>query len=91
MTKTTLTQRNRIRLFCTAFLQVMFVACSTVFIARQHTAGIAASGFAVSLIWTLNVRQVAIGSWTDRIIYATGAACGSVCGAYMAAALFRLL
>lgn len=83
------TPLNRLRLFGTAFLQVLFVACSTVFIANHQAVGVVVSAFAVSLVWTLNVRQVAIGGWPDRFVYATGAACGSLTGMYLAATLSK--
>jgi len=74
----------RLMLFATAFLQVLFVACSTVFIANRQPIGVLISAFAVSFVWTLNVKRVVVGSWSDRLIYASGAAVGSLCGMYVA-------
>jgi hypothetical protein len=37
----------------------------------------------ISLIWSWNVKKIAFGTWNDRIYYASGAAFGSVAGAYL--------
>lgn len=82
--------KSRIILFLTALLQVTFVAMNTVFISNQKVAPMLATGFMISLIWTLNVKKVAFGDWTDRFIYATGAMCGTGLG-YLIANLITTL
>ncbi len=67
-------------LFITALVQVCFVAMNVVFITRAMIVPMVVTGFAISFIWTLNVKRIAIGSWADRITYATGAAIGTYLG-----------
>ena len=71
------------KLFITGFVQVFFVAINTYFISRQFYMGILGCGFMISLIWSWNVKKIAFGTWTDRLYYASGAAFGSVAGAYL--------
>lgn len=71
---------RRLRLFGTGFLQVFFVACSTFMISRQFYTGVFLVGFAISWLWSGNVKKVAFGGPPDRVVYAAGAALGSVCG-----------
>lgn len=74
--------RNRLKLFTTAFLQVFLVSANTWFISRMFWVGIAAAGFGISYLWTVNVRSVNIATKTDRLIYSTGAMLGGLCGVY---------
>lgn len=76
--------KSQFKLFVTAFLQVFFVAVNTVFISRQMFFGVFLAGFVISFLWTLNVARTACASWIDRVVYALGAACGSVSGAMLA-------
>jgi hypothetical protein len=71
------------KLFITGFVQVFFVAINTYFISRQFYLGVFSCGFMISLIWSWNVKKIAFGTWTDRLYYASGAAFGSVAGAYL--------
>ena len=67
-------------LLLTSFIQVYFVAANTLFIAKGNYTAVFICSFAISFVWTLNVKKVAFGNMKDRIIYATGAALGGVCG-----------
>ena len=71
------------KLFITGFVQVFFVAINTYFISRQFYLGILGCGFMISIILSWNVKKIAFGTWTDRLYYASGAAFGSVAGAYL--------
>jgi hypothetical protein len=71
------------KLFITGFVQVFFVAINTYFISKQFYLGVFSCGFMISLIWSWNVKKIAFGTWTDRLYYASGAAFGSVAGAYL--------
>lgn len=70
-------------LFCTALLQVTFVAANVTFIANRQIAAMLITGFMISLIWTLNIKKVAFGGWADRFTYATGAMCGTGTGYFL--------
>ena len=64
----------------TGFLQVFLVSINVYQISHRHYLGATIVGFLISLVWTLNVKQVAFGTWADRFIYATGAGLGTLCG-----------
>jgi hypothetical protein len=72
--------KSRIQLFCTAFLQVSFVAMNVIFIAHAFIVPMLLTSFMISFIWTLNVKKVAFGNWGDRITYAIGAMVGNGVG-----------
>lgn len=86
MTETT--TRSRLALFGTGFLQVIFVSANVFFISRYELVGNVLTAFCISLIWSVNVKRIAFGDWTDRVLYASGAALGSVCGTIIANAVF---
>ena len=67
-------------LFLTGFLQVSFVAANTFFISTKNLSAVFICGFAISLIWSFNVKRIAFSTKKQRIIYAFGAAAGSVTG-----------
>ncbi|WP_202842021.1 hypothetical protein [Luteimonas saliphila] len=62
------------------FLQVVFIAMNTVFITQSAMLSNLLTAFAISWIWSSNVKRIAIGDGVDRIFYAGGAALGSVVG-----------
>ena len=68
------------KLFTTGFLQVFFVACNTYFISKSFYIGVFICGLIISLIWSWNVKKIVFGTFNDRIIYAFGAAFGSLFG-----------
>ena len=72
--------RLRLALVATAFVQVVFVAMNTVFIAHYKLLPNLLTGFLISYVWSWNVKRVAFGDHTDRLAYASGAAVGSVAG-----------
>lgn len=79
--------KGRWKLAATGFVQVIFVAANTVFISRYELVGNLLTAFAISLVWTYNVKRVAFGDAADRWFYAGGAALGSVSGTILASAL----
>jgi len=70
-------------LFITGFMQVFLVVLNTYFIGKEFIIGVIICGFLISYIWSHNVKKVAFGSEAERIIYATGAMCGSIVGFYL--------
>lgn len=85
--KPALFTRERMKLAGTGFVQVVFVAGNTVFIAHYQLAANAVTALLISLIWTYNVKRAAFGDNLDRWFYAIGAALGSVVGNILATAL----
>ncbi len=75
--------KTRIYLFLTALLQVMLVSMNIVFITYHQLLAMTITGFAISIIWTFNVKKVAFGSLIDRVVYASGAAAGTLIGYYI--------
>jgi hypothetical protein len=70
----------KVSLFLTGFAQVFFVVVNTYFVSKVIFMGVLVASFAISYIWSFNVKKVAFGSNADRVIYSTGAATGSVFG-----------
>lgn len=77
------------KLFLTAFLQVLFVSANTYFLSQVNWIGVAICGYSISWLWAGNVRKVSIGSKADRLIYSTGAMCGGLVGLYIATSLWK--
>lgn len=71
------------KLLLTGFLQVLLVAVNTVLLARANYIGVTAVSFLISFVWSWNVRKVAFGGMTDRVLYSTGAALGGLSGLYL--------
>jgi hypothetical protein len=67
-------------LFYPAFLQIFFVSICTFCIAERFVLGAFMSSFCINWLWSANVKKAAFGGKKDRIVYASGAACGSVAG-----------
>lgn len=65
---------TKLRLPLTGFVQVYFVSVNTYFLAHEMYAGVLIAAFIISLVWSFNVKKVAFGTWTDRLMYAGGAA-----------------
>lgn len=80
-------QRDRLRLAWTGFLQVIFVAMNTIFIARGVLAAMVATSFCISFLWSGNVKRIAFGDMVDRYTYAFGACIGCGTGALIARAI----
>lgn len=68
------------QLFTTGFVQVYFVAINTYFIAKGMFIGVLIASFAISLIWSFNVKKIAFGTLRERIVYSLGASIGAVSG-----------
>lgn len=72
--------REYLRLFGMGFLQVGFVAANAYSIAHYFPIAIIFTSFAISYIWSHNVKKVAFGDEAHRLVYATGAAFGCIVG-----------
>lgn len=71
---------DKYALFCTALLQVFFVAMQPLLIINHRIVPMLICGFLISMIWTFNIKKMAFGNWTDRIVYSTGAMLGTGLG-----------
>lgn len=68
------------KLFLTSFIQVFFVSVNTVLLAKGYMVGVFFAAFTISFLWCFNVSRVSVAKMREKLIYATGAACGSVSG-----------
>lgn len=78
-------------LFLTGMLQVTFVAMNVTFIAHNRIIPMLITGFMISLIWTINVKRIAIGGWLDRLTYANGAMFGTALGYFISQYINKIL
>ena len=72
-----------IRLFLTAYLQILFVSANTYFISQVAWLGIAICSFAISYLLTLNVRRISAATTVERIVYSAGAMAGGLSGVFI--------
>lgn len=68
------------KLFATGFLYVFLVSANTYCIATLFWLGVALFGFAISFLWTVNVRRIVVSNIIERLCYATGAMFGGITG-----------
>lgn len=77
-----------IRPFLSGFAQVLLVAGSTVFLSARFAPGVLVTGFMISLLWTINVRN-ALAGWPARLAYCVGASLGSLSGMYLSEMILK--
>lgn len=75
---------NKLIIISTGFLQVSLVAANTWMISNNVVYGIFIVSFLISLVWSINVKKIAFGSWLDRALYSFGAGSGALFGVYVA-------
>ena len=44
--------------------------------------GVAFAAFAISMVWSYNIKKIVFGTFSDRIFYSIGATIGSLLGLY---------
>jgi hypothetical protein len=81
--------KSKIKLLTTGFLQIMLVCINTYQVAHAKWLGVFVVGFGISFLWSFNVKQIAFGTVQDRILYALGAAVGSIAGLLIAKLYYR--
>ena len=72
--------KNLMSVFALGFIQVYFISVNTYFIAHKVYSGVLIAAFLISLVWSFNVKKVALGTNLDRFAYSIGAAIGSLSG-----------
>jgi hypothetical protein len=82
---------DKLALFGTGCIQVLLVAINTWQIAHGKWFGCMVVGFLISYVWTWNVKKVAFGTHGDRLIYAGGAALGTIAGLAIATFFYETL
>lgn len=76
-------KRNAL-LFGQGVVYVGLQAANVVQLARHHYTGAFVVGFLISLLWSWNVKGVAVRSGWAGVVYASGAAVGTVLGMFIA-------
>jgi hypothetical protein len=83
--------KSKLLLIVMGFVQVFFVSVNTYFLAKEIYLGVVIAAFSISFVWSFNVKKVAFGSNSDRILYSLGAMSGSVFGLYSSSWLITIL
>jgi len=83
--------QHRWALFITGTVQVYFVAINTYFLSKELYIGVTFAAFMISMIWSHNIKKIAFGTLTDRILYSLGATTGSLAGLATSKALTNLI
>lgn len=82
---------QRLSLALTGYVQVFFVAVNTYFLAQANYGGVVVASFMISMVWSFNVKRVAFGTMSDRVIYALGATGGSITGLWASTSLMDVI
>lgn len=91
MIKFIYSKQEELLLFFTGMVQVLLVALNTYQLAHKKWVGCFIIGFLISFIWTFNVKRVAFGKFWERIIYASGAAVGTILGLFLSILFYETL
>lgn len=83
--------KHKASLFITGTIQVYFVAINTYFLSKELYVGVTVAAFMISMIWSYNIKKIAFGTWTDRVLYSLGATAGSLAGLATSKALTQFL
>lgn len=83
--------KSKFSLFATGAVQVYFVAINTYFLSKEFYLGVTFAAFMISMIWSHNIKKIAFGTLTDRILYSLGATVGSLAGLATSKALTQLI
>ena len=78
----------RLELFLIAVCFITVAAINTWQLAHQRILDSLVFGFISALIWSMMIKKIVFGTWTDRFIYACGAAIGGVIGLYLVKAFY---
>ena len=79
-----MTARSALQLFAQGIVYVGLQAANVVQLAKHHYVGAFVVGFLISLLWSWNVRGVAFRSGWGGVVYAAGAAVGTIAGLFLA-------
>ena len=64
-------------LFTMGYLQILCIVANTWLISHNYMGYAVLSQFAITFIWTFNVKKISISSLPERVIHASGAMAGS--------------
>ena len=72
-----------ISIFLRATLMILLYTSSIWFIFNNYYNYAILSGAGISLLWTLNVKDISIGNWYERVGYVLGGVLGSTISLYL--------
>lgn len=75
--------RLAVSLFARGVIYVGLQAANVVQLSKHHYVGAFAVGFLISLLWSWNVKDVAARGGWGGVVYAGGAAVGTVLGMWL--------
>ena len=75
-----LKHRQKLSIMLTGFIQVYFVSVNICFLSLGSVPGVLVASFLVSFTWTINVKRIAFGCTSDRVLYSLAATGGSIAG-----------
>ena len=78
--------RLAVSLFMRGVVYVGLQAANVVQLSKHHYVGAFVVGFLISLLWSWNVKDVAARGGWGGVVYAAGAALGTVLGLFIAGA-----
>lgn len=82
---------KQFKLFVLAFLQVFFTCMNIIFITNKMVLLMFITGFAISFIWSGNIKTVVFGTMKERFTYSLGGSLGVVCGYWVSNFILSLL
>jgi hypothetical protein len=82
---------SNLKLMAASFLQVTLVSANITFISRNYVMLMIITGFGISYLWATNVKKIALGKHSEKLIYACGAAAGTGFGYYFSHLLIFLI
>lgn len=91
MIKFIYSKQEELLLFLSGMVQVLLVAINTYQLAHKKWIGCFVIGFLISFVWTFNVKRIAFGKFWERIIYALGAAVGTILGLLLSILFYETL
>ena len=69
-------------IFFRALIIVLLHTSNVVFISSKMYAYSVLISAGISIMWTLNVKDIAVANWKDRISYVLGGICGTAISLY---------
>lgn len=84
-------KNKRVFIFLRAALIVMLSTSNIYLIANKHYLGAVGISAGISLMWTLNVKDLAIANWKDRFAYILGGIFGTSISLYFLSGLLDIV
>lgn len=83
--------RKNFYLFGVCYIQVLLVTVNIWQITHSKYLGMFVVGFLISLLWTINVKNIVVSTIENRIFYSLGGACGCISGSLFSGYIYDIL